>query len=501
MQRCRDRFVGHFGGVAAAGVVLLLPGCHAAPGPNTVDAASATLRVGIGQVASAAGQGLRPVVQNLTLDLLATLTNEGRPRPSLAKEWVVSPDGLTLTITLRPGVKFHDGSPLTGAVVAKSLQSTLRNTMGPALEDVGDVSAPNDQQVVVRFTHPSPFILDSLEAPIQKPGAPTVGTGPFFVGDPAALTELRANENYYFGRPALDRVTVETFPSVRAAWAELLRGRLDMLYEVGLDALDSLETSTAVSVFTYTRHYQYALVFNIASDTLRSKEVRRALNTAVDRDGVVREALNGHGTVSNGPVWPFHFTFRQDFPKFEFDAGTAEKALSRHRGRGKGGKLQFTCLVPPDAVPERIALVLKRQLQAVGVEMKLEETSMDRIIAAFKERRFDAALVEAVSGPTLLRPYQLWHSQGAGNPGGFGSPALDAALDRIRHAASEADYLNAVAGFQQTIVDDPPAIFLAWIERARAVSTRFRVPASEPGRDILSTLYQWKPTDVGVRTH
>jgi hypothetical protein len=73
------------------------------------------------------------------------------------------------------------------------------------------------------------------------------------------------------------------------------------------------------------------------------------------------------------------------------------------------------------------------------------------------------------------------------NPGHLGSPALDAALDGVRHAASDDDYRAAVAALQQHIVNDPPAIFLAWSMRARAVSSRFIVPATEPGRDVLAT--------------
>ena len=56
------------------------------------------------------------------------------------------------------------------------------------------------------------------------------------------------------------------------------------------------------------------------------------------------------------------------------------------------------------------------------------------------------------------------------------------------------EYRAAVHGFQQAIVQDPPAIFLAWSERARAVSRRFDVPV-EPGRDILTTLRLWRPTN------
>jgi peptide/nickel transport system substrate-binding protein len=411
----------------------------------------------------------------------------------------VSSDGLELTVNLRPGVTFHDGSALTGAVVANSLQNTLRATMGPALEDVDGVTAPSDQQVVVRFRHPSPFMLDSLEVFIQKRGPPVVGTGPFVPADPKSLTDLRANNRYYMGAPAIDRIVVTPYPSVRSAWAEMLRGQLDMLMDVGADALESLESSSQVSVFTYTRHYQYLVAFNTQASVFASPHVRRALSMAVDKKALVREALNGRGLPSVGPVWPQNYAFRSDFVTLPYDVQAAAAALAPARSRPGSNRLHFTCLVPPDAVNERIALVLKQQFGAVGVDMALEETSMDHIVEALKNRRFEAALVEGVSGPTLLRPYQLWHSRGAVNPGGFGSPTIDVALDRIRHAGSEPEYLAAVAAFQQTIVDDPPAIFLTWIQRARAVTKRFAVPPVEQGRDILSNLRLWKPVTDGPR--
>ena len=76
----------------------------------------------------------------------------------------------------------------------------------------------------------------------------------------------------------------------------------------------------------------------------------------------------------------------------------------------------------------------------------------------------------------------------------MGSPRLDEALDRIRYAANDEEYRAAVAGLQKATVDDPPAIFLAWGERARAVNRRFDV-AAEPNRDPLTTLRLWKPAN------
>ncbi len=69
---------------------------------------------------------------------------------------------------------------------------------------------------------------------------------------------------------------------------------------------------------------------------------------------------------------------------------------------------------------------------------------------------------------------------------------MDAALDSIRHAADDDAYRAGVAAFQRALADNPPAIFLAWSERARAVSTVFDVEV-EPGRDPLSTLRLWRP--------
>jgi ABC-type transport system substrate-binding protein len=142
-----------------------------------------------------------------------------------------------------------------------------------------------------------------------------------------------------------------------------------------------------------------------------------------------------------------------------------------------------------------MALVLKKQLEAIGVDLVLKETPSDEIVKSVTGRQFEAALLDLISGPSLFRPYAFWRTGGSLSFGQAGSTKVDAALDRIRYAASDEEYRQAVAGFQQAVLDDPPAIFLAWSERARAVSRRFDV-AAEPGRDILTTLRLWRPVSA-----
>jgi peptide/nickel transport system substrate-binding protein len=418
---------------------------------------------------------------------------DGRLQPLLAQSWTLARNGRSVRVRFRSGVKFHDGTPFNGQAVAKILPDALRGFMGPLFEDVEGITVPGEDSVEIGFRKPSPLLMEALEAPLRKPGPSIIGTGPFMIAA-NSTTEMRKNTDYYLGRPTIDQVRIETYPSVRAAWADMLRDRIDMLYEVGLDALGSMETATNVSMFTFTRRYQYLVALNTESPALRSREVRQALNLAVDRNAIVRVALNGHGLASQGPFWMRHWALGPGLPSFEFEPQRAASLLAgRNRSGVRGaGDVRFTCLVPPDSVNERIALELKRQLAGVGVDMAVEQVSLDRLFESMKSRTFEAALTEGVSG-NLLRPYNLWHSGGAFNPGGLGNASVDAALDPLREAASDGELEAAAAGAQRAFMEDPPAIFLAWIERARAVSKRFRV-VTEPGRpDVLGTMRLWKP--------
>jgi peptide/nickel transport system substrate-binding protein len=466
------------------------------PGSVEAPASSAVLRVGVAQLSATNPiLGLRQLMsQNHSVEGLLRPAEDGRLQPFLADAWNLTPDGTSVTLHLRSGVKFHDGSSFNAAAVVDFLPEALRNFAGPVFADIEGVRAADDSTVEVRFRRPSPFLLEALEAPIGKPGPAPVGTGPYMAAA-GSTTEMRANVDYYLGRPAIDRIVVSNYPSVRSAWAEMLRDRLDMLYEVGTDALDSMEASTSISTFTYTRHYQYVVVLNTKAQSLHSPEIRRALNWAVDRPGIIRKALNGHGVASSQPLASRYWALAENTPQFKYDPqGAAETFGSARGGAGNASAtLRFTCLIPPDAVNERIALELKRQLQLVGVEMSVEEAPQDQIVQRTTNRQYEAALIELVSGPTLFRPYLVWHSKGPLNWAGFGNATVDDALDRVRHAPSELAYRQAADGLHRAFMDDPPAIFLAWSVRARAVSNRFAVPRAEAGRDILSTLRLWKP--------
>lgn len=467
---------------AAAFFALLTARCGQSTGPQENRASPVILTVGVGQVSAASEiAGLQQLKQILSREGLINFSEDGRPKPALAEGWTVASNRLSLTLQLRSNARFHDGSSVDAATVVTILRSTLPRWMGPAFDDIDGITATSDTEIRIALRRPSPLLIEALESQIRKPDGS--GTGPFKSADPDK-SELVANDSYYLGRPAIDKIVVQRYPSIRAAWAEMLRNRIDMLYEVGSEALESLSGATDVSVFTFVRHYQLFLIFNTDLPIFREASVRRAFNLAVDRDEVISDGLNGHGIPSSGPIWPNYWAFPSNNSTFHFDSRGAAATLTPR-------KIKFVCLVPPEY--ERVALVLKRQLESVGVEMNLRETSLESLDEAFLKRDFDAVLTDLISGPSLFRVYAAWHSQGSLRANA-GNDRLDGTLDRIRFATNDDEYQNAVRGFQQAFVQDPPAVFLAWSQRARAVNRRFEV-ATEPGRDILTTLRLWRPTN------
>jgi len=139
--------------------------------------------------------------------------------------------------------------------------------------------------------------------------------------------------------------------------------------------------------------------------------------------------------------------------------------------------------------------VVQKQLFEIGIDVEMVPLTLAEIGKRVGSGDFDAILFQMVSGRTLDYLYWFWRStpEGANAIVRSGYTAADAVLDRLRAAQSDEETRIAVADLQRILYEDPPAAFLVRPETARAVEHSFIVPAEEQGRDILGTLWQWKP--------
>jgi peptide/nickel transport system substrate-binding protein len=445
---------------------------------------------------------LRAAANTIAVETLATLAQDGQPKPWLAETWSTSNDGLVWRVRLRDSLRFHDGQALDATTVANILRQQLPPKLGPAADDIASIQPEGDRDIIISLKRRSAFVPEALDVPIAEPSHPEVGTGPFkVVSSDANGLDMEANAQYHLGRPGIDRIAFRPYKTLRAAWADIMRNTVDVVYDVDPNVLDLLQPSSTLHVFDFHQRYVWMMVFNNRRAMWHDKSTRRALNAAVDRDALIADALKGHAVPATGPVWPQNWAYDPAWPNFGYDpalaaVGTGSANLRTTNNRSGKEGLRFECWLP-DAVPERLVVVLQHQLYAVGFDMQPKVAAISEFNKRFTSGDFDAVLLPALMGPNLLRAYQWWHTGAPYNFGDFRGAAVDASLDDIRHAADPTEYKMGVERFQRAIVDDPPAIFLAWSDRARVVNSRFAV-APDPSGDVLKTLRLWRPADPRV---
>ncbi len=221
------------------------------------------------------------------------------------------------------------------------------------------------------------------------------------------------------------------------------------------------------------------------------------MNSAIDRDALIKEALVGRGSAAWSPVWPEHWAYDGASNPFSYDPSLAKAALA---GAGfpaapRSKRLQFTCLVPDGfAAIERLGLALQRSMNEVGVDLAFESVTLAEMETRMGAGLFDAVLLDLLSGPSISRLYSFWRSAetpGGLNVFGYRDRTVDDALERLRRTVDDSAIRAATSQLQGGFARNPPGIFIAWSERSRAVSRRIHAPHS-PGRDPFQPLWQWR---------
>jgi peptide/nickel transport system substrate-binding protein len=494
--------------VCTALVCLAAAACSPGSGQNPEAAAgvSSTLTVAVADSRSRdAGDRSIDVIAGLLSDEgLVGLGRDGRPEARLAERWEVSPDGLTWRFFLRSGLIFQDGEALTAAAAKAAIMPASpvsESEMLPGLRDVVGVEAPGPLEVVIHLKKPNALLLESLNfSPIVSLGHGSAA-GPFRRdARTAGKAVLGRFKGYYRGRPNLETIAISEYPSQREAWSAMLRGDVDLLYEVAPEAFEFVRESPNAHVASFLRPYVTALAFNARHPVLGKREVRRALNLAVDRPAVIAGAVGGRAVPASDHIWPNHWARDAEAPAFGFDTAAAAAMLDaaglRRRGGPAQSRLTFTCLVLADPRVERLALLLQRQLLSVDVDMRLEALPGGEFRTRLAAGKFDAFLTELIASSGLGFNYMMWHSTPPGPFFRSGYAGADPALDALRAARTDDETRAAVHALQRTMHDDPPAVFLYWEQRSRAVSRRFVLPAGDD-LDILRSIDRWQLVDRG----
>ena len=320
---------------------------------------------------------------------LVKLTADGKDvEPELATSWEVAPDGLTATFTLRDGVKFWDGSPLTADDVVFSLTRAIDQTgsWGFLFSPVKAVTKVDEKTVKLEMSEPFAPLLPALstfaasiyskanfEKQGDKAGENPLGTGAFMLEkwDKGSQVVLARNPNYWQeGKPCLEKVTFSVVGDDNARVLQLQSGAADIIDFVPPNQVEQVKSSgsklhqvdgTAVGWMT----------LNEAKKPLDDPKVRCALSYAIDRQAIADTVYFGLATPAKSVIPSSTFYYDANTNPISFDLDKAKQLLSESSAPN-GFELLIT--VPSgDSTKLTTVQIWADALQKIGVTAKIEQ--------------------------------------------------------------------------------------------------------------------------------
>jgi ABC-type transport system substrate-binding protein len=322
----------------------------------------------------------------------------------LAKSYDLAPDGKSCTFHLRPGVKFHNGREL----VAEDIKYSIDRVRDPATQSPGagffgsiaSIEVPDPRTITFRLSRPDATFLHvmainfSFAVPreeVERYGADfgkhPVGTGAFKLAEwtLGQRLVLERNGDYWKeGRPRLDRIEFEIGQEPLVALLRLQRGEVDILGDPippakFLEVKNSPEWGDNIVVGGQL-HTGY-VTMNVNVPPFDRKEVRQAVNHAINKDRIVR-IINGRGVPANQPLPPSMPGYAKDYQGYAYDPAKA-KALLEAAGSGGFATVLFANNTDPNP---RIAQAIQQDLAAVGIKAELRTLAQANVIAAGGEK-------------------------------------------------------------------------------------------------------------------
>lgn len=402
----------------------------------------------------------------LVYDGLYELDQTFTPQPALATGYTVSEDGLTWTFTLRGGVTFSDGTPMTAADVAASLTQAKTSALyGNRLAGIASVQA-GEGAVTVRLTSPNGNLPALLDIPvIRETGGVPLGTGSYVLQQSGESYILqRRNDSWRTPTPALETIPLRTVEEAN-----------DLLYafdtqEISLVGTDStgvgaLGFSGSFETMDYPTTNMLYIGFNTAQGPCRDAAVRQALGRGMDRDSICSALLSRHAVAATLPAHPVSSVYDAEtagalnYSLQEMDSILTQAGWSRSDGVYQKGreKLELTLLVNQDnSYKTGVADAIGRDLTAAGVSVTVKKLSWEDFTAALSAGEFDLYLGE-VKLSADFDPSPLL-SGGALNYGKYNDPTATGLLSAFRAAQGEERTAAAKALYERLGEQAPFAV-------------------------------------------
>jgi peptide/nickel transport system substrate-binding protein len=403
--------------------------------------------------------------------------------PQLATSYEWSSDSKALTIKLRQGVSFHDGEKFNAAAAKFNLERH-RNMQGSSrrgeLAPLTSVDALDEYTVKLNLAAPFAPLLSVLtdrsgmmvspkaaQAAGDKFGAKPVCSGPFKFVERIAQDRivLERDPNYWNkGTIHFDRLVYTPIVDATVRLANLRSGQLDFIERLAPSDVPQLRNDSRVKIARIVELGYQGITINVANGEMAQKQalgrdprVREAFELALDREAIVKVAMDGEAQVGNQWVAPNNAYYANNVPIPKRDVAKA-RSLLREAGVANPS---VTLMTPTTSDAQRIAQVVQAMAKEAGFEVRIQSTEFATSLNLADKGQFDAYVLAWSGRADPDGNLQTFHFCKAPlNTTGYCNPAVDDLINKSRATLDPAQRLKFYEQIAAQVAKDRPVIYL-----------------------------------------
>lgn len=443
---------------SVATLVLLtvaVVGCRPARDPNTLVIAIEGLPRGFDPRLSTVNSFSARIMQ-LIYDTLVVRNERFEFVPWLAERYEQSPDSREFVFHLRPGIRFHNGKPLTSADVKFTFESLLspafRSPIRGAIEKISEIEAPDPLTVIFRAREPFYTFIGNLPAIGIIPegsgsemiNAP-IGSGPFRLISYSESDGARfeANTNYWGGPPSIPRVHIRVVSDNSIRQAELMSGEVDLAFNAQFDpeTVRALQRRSDITVVVEGGANVDYLGLNLsAGSKLSNTALRQAIACALDRDIIIHRLLRDQARRADAIMPPEHWAYESGIRVYEHSLVQArslldEAGLVDPDGDGPEPRVTLQLMTSTNQLSRNIGSIIQDQLGRVGIRIDLQSLELATLFDRISKGQFDIYYLRSIGANQSPDVFQfVYHSR-------YQDSGFNDAIARLRGASSSSEML------------------------------------------------------------
>jgi len=429
--------------------------------------------------------GSMRLIENLYSTLMRYTPAYGEIEPDLLVDWQADDEFTRFTLTLKEGLTFHSGRPITAGDVKFSLnrirESGLRDE---PLADLESIEVVDERTVELRFARPMSPLMTYLAHPmyaivdrqaVEELGGDlsqaTAGSGPFqlvrWQKDREAVVE--AFDDYHVdGLPKVERLVYRPIPDDSARSIALVNREVDIVLDVPVQEIEPLQGHDHLTIDSVPGTFWEYIGLNCARAPFDDPRVRQAVAWAVDRQMLNQAVKRGRATVLDGGHIPPHHWAHADLELYpQRDPAKARQLLA---DAGYPDGFETTLIVGSDfSYQVAAAEIVKQQLAPVGIRVNLQRLESTQFFQRLGAGDFEATLVGWIG---FVDPdewcYPIYHTDGKYNQQSYTDEQVDRWLAEGRTVRDRAERRAIYAKIQRCIAADAPTVFLYVNDRVSA---------------------------------